>query len=87
MEKKPKIIRDKLKDKIINDFWALFNTKKEKEERKKKKLNNYIEYESNGDKSRNLSLDECHNKIGSYLRNMIINLQINNLTIAINFIS
>ena len=37
--------------------------------------NNYIEYESNGDKNRNLSLDEYHNKIETYLRNIIINLQ------------
>ena len=34
--------------------------------------NNYIEYESNGDKSRNLSLDEYLNKIKPYLRNVII---------------
>ena len=34
MGKKPKIIRDKLKDKILNDIWALFETK-EKEDRKK----------------------------------------------------
>ena len=39
MEKKPKITRDKLKDKIINHIWTLSKTKKEKEERKKKKHN------------------------------------------------
>ena len=33
MGKKPKIIRDKLKDKIINDIWALFETEEEKEDR------------------------------------------------------
>ena len=38
--KKPKIIRDKLKDKMINDIWTLFETKKEK--RKKKKHNGRI---------------------------------------------
>ena len=45
-KKKPKIIRDKLKDKIINDIWRLFDTEKEKrkkkkgkEDRKKKKQN------------------------------------------------
>ena len=32
MEKKPQIIRDKLKDKIVNDIWTLFETK---EDRKK----------------------------------------------------
>ena len=36
MGKKPKIIRDKLKDKIINNIWELFNIEKEKEDRKKK---------------------------------------------------
>ena len=34
-EKKPKIITDKLKDKIIRDIWTLFETE-EKEERQKK---------------------------------------------------
>ena len=31
MGKKPKIIRDKLKDKIFNDIWTLFETKNKKE--------------------------------------------------------
>ena len=35
MRKKPKIIRDKLKDKIINDICKLFGTKKEERKRKK----------------------------------------------------
>ena len=34
-EKKPKIITDKLKDKIIRDIWTLFETEEGKEERKK----------------------------------------------------
>ena len=38
MGKKPKIIRDKLKDKIINNIWELFNIEKEKEDRKKKQI-------------------------------------------------
>ena len=41
-EKKPKILRDKLKDKIIRCVWALFKTEEEKEERKKKKHNERI---------------------------------------------
>ena len=54
--------------------------------------NNYIEYESNGDKNTKLSLDEYLNKIESYLRNIIINLQISDswkirLVVTINFIS
>ena len=34
MGKKPKMIRDKLKDKIINDIWTLSETE-EKNDRKK----------------------------------------------------
>ena len=54
--------------------------------------NNYIEYESNGDEKRTLPFDEYLNKIETYLRNIIINLQNSDtwkiqLTIAINFIS
>ena len=37
--------------------------------------NNYIEYESNGDENRNVSLDEYLYKIEPYLRNIIIDLQ------------
>ena len=37
--------------------------------------NDYIEYESNGDKNSNLSLDEYLNKIEPYLRDLIIDLQ------------
>ena len=37
--------------------------------------NNYIEYESNSNKSTNLSLAEYLNKIKPYLSNIIINLQ------------
>ena len=33
--KKPKIIKDKLKDKIIDDIWILFEIEEEKEDRKK----------------------------------------------------
>ena len=31
---------------------------------------NYVEYESNGDKNKNLPIDEYLNKIETYLRNM-----------------
>ena len=37
-EKKPKIIRYKLKDKIITDIWTFFETEKEKEKRKKRRV-------------------------------------------------
>ena len=36
MGEKPKLIRDKLKDIKINDIWTIFETEKEKEDRKKK---------------------------------------------------
>ena len=53
--------------------------------------NNYIEYVSNGDKNRDLSLDEYIGNIKPYLRNIIIDHQSSDtwkiqLTIAINFI-
>ena len=41
MGEKPKLIRDKLKDKIIN-IWTIFETQKEKEDRKTKKRNEKI---------------------------------------------
>ena len=37
--------------------------------------NNYTEYESNGDKNKNLSLEEYLNKVKPYLRDIIIDLQ------------
>ena len=36
-EKKPKIIRDKLKDKIVNNIWTIFEIEEEKEDRNKEK--------------------------------------------------
>ena len=49
-----------------------------------------MKYESNGDKNKNLPVDEYLNKIETYLRNIITNLQNSDrwkiqLTIAINF--
>ena len=38
MGKKPKIIRNKLKDKIINDIWRLFDTEKEKRKKQNEKI-------------------------------------------------
>ena len=115
---KPKIISDKLKDKIIDDIWTLFEIGKEKIKKRQKIIkdkiisyirtlfedyyepkrvsnfwnNNYIKYERNGDKNRNLSLDEYLPKIKPYLTNIIINFQNSDalkihLTIVINFIS
>ena len=54
--------------------------------------NNYIKHESNGNRNKNLSSEEYLNKHKSYLKDIIIDLQISGtwkiqLTIAINFIS
>ena len=54
--------------------------------------NNYIKHESNGNRNKNLSSEEYLNKLKSYLKDIIIDLQISGtwkiqLTIAINFIS
>ena len=40
--KKPKLIRDKLKEKIIRNIWTFFETEEEKEERKEKNHNENI---------------------------------------------
>ena len=52
---------------------------------------NYIEYESNGDRNKSLSLEEYLNKIRPYLRDIIIDLQRCDtwkiqLAMAVNFI-
>ena len=84
-----------IKDGIIRDIKTLFEEEEDYYEPKRVNNfwnNNYIEYESNGDKGKNLSLDEYLDKIETYLRNIIINLQNSNtwkirLTTAINFAS
>ena len=98
MGKKPIILRDKLKDKtdtsLIRGIRTLFEQEEDYYEPKRVSNfwnNSYIEYESNGDKNSNLSLDEYLNKIKLYLRSIIINLQNpdawkNQLIIAIKFI-
>ena len=67
MRKKPKVIRDKLKDKIIRDFRTLFEQEDDDCYEPKRissfQNNNQIEYESNGKKNRDLSLDEYLNNI------------------------
>ena len=91
-------ISDRLiKDRTTGDMRTLIEQEEEKDYYKEKRVsnfwnNNYIEYESNGDKNRNLSLGEYYNKIELCLRKIIIDLQNFDtwkilLTIAINFIS
>ena len=97
-EKKERNQRKKeilIKDRIISDIRTLFE--QEENYYRPKRVSNfwnndYIEYESNGDKNRNLSMDECLNKIEPYLMNIIIDFQNSDtckiqLAIAINFIS
>ena len=86
-----------VKDNIIRDIRTLFEQEKEEDYYEPKRVhnfwnNNYIEYENNGDKNRNLSLYGDLNKIETYLRKIINNLQNSDrwkiqLTIAINFVS
>ena len=85
-KKRKKEIREKreinnrlINDRIITDIKTRFE--QEVEDYYKPKTvsnlwsNNYIEYESNGDKNRILSLDEYLNKIKSYLTIIIIDLK------------
>ena len=67
-----------IKGRIIRDIRPLFEQEEDyyKPERVSNFCNNnYIKHKSNGDKYRNLSLDEYLNKPESYLRNTIIDLQ------------
>ena len=103
-KKKKKIEKKKenekiIKDKIIRDITTLFGQRKEEGYYEPKRVsnfwnNNYIEYESDGDKNRDLLLDKYLNNIKPYLRNIIYLFDLQNsdawkiqLTIAINFIS
>ena len=83
-QKKKKKIEKKqneriIKDKKSRDIRTLFEQEEEDYYKPKKVSNfwnnNYIEYESNGDKNRNLLLDRYLNKIETYLRNIITDLQ------------
>ena len=68
-----------IKDGIIGDIRLLFGQEKQKDCYEPKRVNNvgnknYIEYESNGDRNKNLSLDGYLNKIETYFRNIITNI-------------
>ena len=85
------------KDRILRDIKNLFEHEKEENYYKPVRLsnfwsNNYIEYESNGDRNKTLSVEEYLNKIRPYLKDIINNLKKSDtwkiqLTIANNFIS
>ena len=96
-KKKKEAKRKIIKGDIIRDNRTHFEQEKEKIYYEPKKVSNYlnndcIEYERNGDKNRNLSIDEYLSKTELYLRNIIISLQNSDtwesqLTITINNIS
>ena len=86
-EKRKKEIREKkeinvrlIKDRVIRDIRTLLEHEDDDDYFKPKRASNfwnnkYIEYESNGDRNNNFSLDEYLNKIQPYLRDIIIDLQ------------
>ena len=93
LEKETKAI----KDRILRDTKNLFEHEEDENYYKPVRVsnfwsNNYIEYESNGDRNKTLSLEEYLNKIRPYLKHIINNLKKSDtwkiqLTIANNFIS
>ena len=92
LEKKTKAI----KDRILRDIKNLFEHEEENYYKPVRVnnffSNNYIEYESNGDRNKTLSAEEYFNKIRPYLKDIINNLKKSDtwkikLTIANNFIS
>ena len=79
LEKKLKIIKDKLiKDRILRDIKYFFEY--QEEDYYKPVIinnfwsNNYIEYESNSDRNKTLSVEECLIKIRPHLKDIINNL-------------
>ena len=80
---------------IIRDIRTLFEQEEEyyyKTVIISKVWNDYIKYESNTDRNKNVSVKEYLNVVKLYLKDMITNLQITDtwkiqLTIAINIIS
>ena len=95
-KKKKKKIDRIIKDIIITDIWTLFEQEDDDDFKQKRGSNfwnnNCIEYESNGGINKKLLLDKYLNKIKTYLRDKIIDLENSEtwkiqLKTAINFIS
>ena len=87
-----------IKDRILRDIKNLSEHEKEEQNYYKPVRvsnfwsNNYIEYESSGNRNKALSVEEYLNKISPYLKDIITNLKKSNtrkiqLTKANNFIS
>ena len=68
-----------IKDRIIRDIRTFFEQQEEDYYEPKRVSNfwnnNYIEYESNGDKNRDLSLDEYLNNIKPYAASVELNYE------------
>ena len=69
-----------IKDSIVRDIRTLFEQEDDYYYFERKRVsnflnNNYIEYKSNGNRNKNLSLDKYLDKIEPYLRHVIIDLQ------------
>ena len=69
-----------IQDRILRDLRNLFENEEEENYYKPVRLsnvwsNNYIEYESNGDKNKALLVEEYLNKSRPYLKDIINNLQ------------
>ena len=85
-----------IKDRILIDTKNLFKYEEEENYYKPARVikfwsNNHIEYESNGERNKTLSVEEYLNKIKQYLKNILNNLKKSDtwkiqLTIANNFI-
>ena len=85
-----------IKDRVLRDIKNLFEHEEEENYYKPVRASNfwsynYIEYESNGDRNKTLSVEEYLNKIGPYLKDIMNNLKKSDtwkiqLTIANNFL-
>ena len=77
--RKKKLNERIIKDRITGDIGTLFEQQEIYDYEPKSVSsfwnNNYIEYDTNGDKNRHLSLDEYLNKIKPCVKNIITNLQ------------
>ena len=71
-----------IKDRIIRDIWNIFEREEEDYFKPVNQVtfwsNNYIEYESNGDRNKTLSAEEYLNKIRPYLKDIINDLNKSN---------
>ena len=85
-----------MKNKVITDIRILFEHEEEDYYKPARVgnfwSNNYIDYESNSVRNKTLSIEEYHNKIRTYLKDIINNLKKSDtwktqLTIVINFMS